>query len=107
MRYKGRTFYARVEEDDLLFDGLPTSPAQMVNTVTGTIRNAWRDLWIKMPGEREFIRADRARARDEERSRTAVERFRANRGTRVTAESNSRPVGGSANELVSASEGSK
>jgi hypothetical protein len=68
MRYKGKTFYAQVRGDDLVYDGVPSSPAQMVNTITGTNRNAWRDLWIKTPDDKEFVPAEQARDRSRERA---------------------------------------
>jgi hypothetical protein len=43
--------YAEVEDDDIIFEGRRVSPAQMVNTVAGNTRNAWRETWLLLPGE--------------------------------------------------------
>jgi hypothetical protein len=75
MRYKGKTFYAQVRGDDLLYDGAPSSPAQMVNSITRTNRNAWRDLWIKTPRDKEFIPAEQARIRSEERTAELARKY--------------------------------
>jgi hypothetical protein len=41
-----------VEGDDIIYEGRSVSPAVLVNTITDTSRNAWRDLWIKRPGDK-------------------------------------------------------
>lgn len=61
MQYKGSYFYAKVEGDKIIYNEKPTSPAQLVNTITGTSRNAWRDLWIKRPEDMEWKSADACR----------------------------------------------
>jgi hypothetical protein len=61
MQYKGRYYYARVEGDDLLYEGAPTSPGNLANTITHSSRNAWRDLWIKRPDDKEWRLADDCR----------------------------------------------
>jgi hypothetical protein len=43
--------YAEVEDDDIIFEGRRVSPAQMANAVAGNTRNAWREIWLLMPGE--------------------------------------------------------
>jgi hypothetical protein len=43
--------YAEVEDDDIIFEGRRVSPAQMANTVAGNTRNAWREIWLLLPGE--------------------------------------------------------
>jgi hypothetical protein len=62
MTYKGTIYRANVVGDDFVYDGKPTSPGAMVNTVSGTSRNAWRDLWIKRPNDREWISAESLRS---------------------------------------------
>ena len=61
MQYKGAYSYAKVEGDELIFDGKPISPSSLANTITGTSRNAWRDLWIKRPNDQEWKLADDCR----------------------------------------------
>jgi hypothetical protein len=43
--------YAEVEDDDIVFEGRRVSPAQMANSIAGNTRNAWREIWVLMPGE--------------------------------------------------------
>ncbi|MBU0967897.1 MAG: hypothetical protein KKA54_16105 [Proteobacteria bacterium] len=54
MQYKGTFFYAKVEGDEIIYNGESISPGSMVNKITGTSRNAWRDLWIKRPSDQEW-----------------------------------------------------
>ena len=58
MRYKGEYHYATVAGDEVLYDGRPVSPAALANTITQSSRNAWRDLWIKRPGDKEWVLAE-------------------------------------------------
>jgi hypothetical protein len=51
MSCDGKSHYAEVDGDDIVFEGRSVSPAQMANTVAGGTRNAWRELWILSPGE--------------------------------------------------------
>lgn len=44
----------------LMFD----IPGRLANTVAGTIHNAWRDWWIKRPGDTEWLLADDCRTAD-------------------------------------------
>lgn len=48
--------YARVDGDALVYDGLPISPSQFAG-LAGLRRSAWRDLWIRMPGSRQWKKA--------------------------------------------------
>jgi hypothetical protein len=45
-------FYGHVTGDDIIFEGRSVSPRGMTLAIAGDGRNAWRDLWIKLPGER-------------------------------------------------------
>lgn len=58
MQYKGQYHYAKVEGDHLVHEGEPTTPGSLANTVAGSSRNAWRDLWIKRPADTEWRLAD-------------------------------------------------
>jgi hypothetical protein len=62
MQYKGRYHYAKVEGDQLLYQGEPTSPGSLANTIAGSSRNAWRDLWIKRPGDTTWRLSDELRS---------------------------------------------
>lgn len=65
MTYKGTIYRANVAGDEFFYEGRSISPAVMVNTVSGTSRNAWRDLWIKRPADREWISAENLRLNSE------------------------------------------
>lgn len=64
MQYKGRYHYAKVVGDEMIYEGVATSPGGMANTIAGSNRNAWRDMWIKRPNESEWTLADDCRRRD-------------------------------------------
>lgn len=61
MQYKGTYFYAKVEGDEIIYDGKPISPGSLANTIASSSRNAWRDLWIKRPKDSEWRLADECR----------------------------------------------
>ena len=61
MPYKGQYYYAKVEGDHIMFNGQAITPGAFANAVTKSSRNAWRDLWIKRPGEKEWTLADESR----------------------------------------------
>ena len=58
MPYKGAYHYAKVEGDQIVYNGTPTSPGSLANMITHSSRNAWRDLWIKRPKDSEWMLAD-------------------------------------------------
>lgn len=66
MSCAGTAFYARVAGDHIIFEGRSVSPRGMTLAIAGDGRNAWRDLWLKLPGERSWKHAMRCR-RDAER----------------------------------------
>ncbi|SHH71179.1 hypothetical protein SAMN05428948_5046 [Massilia sp. CF038] len=49
--YKRRTYHAHVRGDRLLYQDQAYSPRQLLLHVTGTVRNAWRELWLRSPGD--------------------------------------------------------
>jgi hypothetical protein len=61
MSYKGQYHYAKVEGDNILYNGGIVSPAGLANRITKSSRNAWKDLWIKRPGEKDWTLADHLR----------------------------------------------
>lgn len=69
MTYKGRTYYAKVEDGAIVDEeGRRFSPSQWANHIAnGTARNAWRDLSFKLPMSAHWIPANilRAQARKE------------------------------------------
>ncbi len=50
----GETRLARVEGDRIIADGRAVTPNQFAQSFARTIRNAWRDLYVKRPGEKHF-----------------------------------------------------
>jgi len=54
---------AEVVGDDLMYRGEAVSPNQMVQRACGDVRNAWRELWIRFPDERNWTNAAQLRAR--------------------------------------------
>ena len=66
MQYRGQHAFAKVIGDAVLYDGRPLTPNQFAAEVAGTARNAWRDLWLRLPGQRNwknaaFIRGEQMR----------------------------------------------
>jgi hypothetical protein len=54
MAYRGDHEYAHVEGDRLMYKGRPTTPNKFASDHTDTVRNAWRDISIRMPGEKNW-----------------------------------------------------
>lgn len=48
---RGRTFYAVVEGDQILYEGKSVSPHEFANLFGVEGRNAWRDVWVHLPYE--------------------------------------------------------
>lgn len=68
---KRKTFHASVLGDQIIFNGQAISPACLVNQLASTKRNAWKHIWLLLPGEikwqlaqsmREWPRADADRS---------------------------------------------
>lgn len=57
MRYRGTWYYASVEGDQLMYAGEPVSPRDWGLMVTGTVRNAWRDTWVRRSANESWKRA--------------------------------------------------
>ena len=73
--YKGSYFYATVEGDRVMHDGTATTPAAFANKIAGTSRNAWRNLWIKRPEDKEWTLADDLRPETKVRGDAALAEF--------------------------------
>jgi hypothetical protein len=63
MSYRGKYHYAQVTGDSMIFEGKATTPGAMVNMITRSSRNAWRDIWIKRPKDESWTVARQLRAR--------------------------------------------
>jgi len=53
--------YARVEGDRIIHDGKSVSPNQFAQSFARTTRNAWTDLYIRRPEDKQFKSACRLR----------------------------------------------
>ncbi len=51
MRFGGEVFYARVADDAIVYQGQRLSPRQLTIAIAGDGHNAWRELWLLLPGE--------------------------------------------------------
>ena len=60
------TRYAQVVGDAIMFEGRAVSPRGMTLAIAGEGRNAWRDLWLRLPGER-YWKSAMSRRREYER----------------------------------------
>jgi len=67
MVYDGDTYYAKVVGEEIMYRGRPVSPRQLTIEIAGDGRNAWRDLWILLPGEKNWACAARLRERMQNR----------------------------------------
>jgi hypothetical protein len=61
------TYHARVCGDQIIFGGRPVSPRGMTVAIAGEGRNAWRDLSLRLPGQR-YFRAAMSIRREHERA---------------------------------------
>lgn len=59
--YQRQTWHAEVRGDHIIYQGQAYSPRQLLLHVTGTVRNAWRELWIRAPGDFRWHLADTRR----------------------------------------------
>lgn len=48
---KRRTFHAEVVGDQVIYNGQAVTPASLVNQLASTKRNAWKHIWLLLPGE--------------------------------------------------------
>ncbi|QGZ38139.1 hypothetical protein IP92_01573 [Pseudoduganella flava] len=63
LRFQGVDYFATVEGDRLMYAGENVSPRQFALMVTGTNRNAWRDIWIRRAVNEYWVQACRWRSR--------------------------------------------
>jgi hypothetical protein len=78
MRYRTTFYYAKIQGDRLMYAGEALFPRAWTLAVTGAIRNAWRDIWIRRNVSECWTRASSGRtgadapaAGDGERRRAA------------------------------------
>jgi hypothetical protein len=47
IRHNGLAYFAQIEGDQLVYEGKSTSPSAWCELICGSVRNAWRDVWIR------------------------------------------------------------
>jgi hypothetical protein len=57
----GQYVEASVVGNEIRYQGWAYSPRQLIYHITGTVRNAWRTLWIRSPGDFRWHLADTRR----------------------------------------------
>ncbi|MBB3120615.1 hypothetical protein [Pseudoduganella violacea] len=57
LRHHGIEYYAEVRGDRLMYAGEAVSPRAWALQVTGSVRNAWRDIWIRRGARGLWVRA--------------------------------------------------
>jgi hypothetical protein len=62
----GEFHYASVEGEHIMYEGRAVSPQGFTTACGGRCRNAWRDLWVLLPGERQWCMASRLRKQSEQ-----------------------------------------
>ncbi len=73
MKHGDHTFHACVRGDQIIFQGRAVSPRGMTVAIAGEGRNAWRDLTLRLPGERYFKSAMRIRCAQQRDAAAPVE----------------------------------
>ncbi|MGZ8320705.1 MAG: hypothetical protein ACXWVD_16520 [Telluria sp.] len=64
----GHSHFAQVEQDAIVFEGRRVSPHQMTLAIAGAGRNAWKVLWVRLPGDKKWKSAWRMRLECEQQS---------------------------------------
>jgi len=60
--YKGKQHYAEIRRQTIVYEDQACSPSQFARQVANnTSRNAWRDIWIQMPGKTDWQYAETLR----------------------------------------------
>ena len=49
--FRRQTYQAAVRGNEIIYEGQAYSPRQWLLHITGTVRNAWRALWLRGPGD--------------------------------------------------------
>ena len=67
MQHDGACHYAHVVGEQLLYQGRPLSPHQITLMLAGPGRNAWREFWVKLHGEKQWVQSIKLRRAQESR----------------------------------------
>ncbi|MRW87193.1 hypothetical protein GJ698_24290 [Pseudoduganella sp. FT26W] len=62
MRFNERWYTAAIAGDNLVYNGKSVSPNQMAVKVAGDGRNAWHEIWVLLPGHKQWANAAMLRA---------------------------------------------
>lgn len=57
----GRSVYAKVEDEQIISDGLPITPSRFANGRGCGTRSAWKTVWLRFPGTKRWELAARSR----------------------------------------------
>jgi len=57
LRFKGKDYYATIQGDKLMYGGGHMTPREWCRVVTGTVRNPWRDIWIRRNSHEYWLHA--------------------------------------------------
>jgi hypothetical protein len=66
LRHHGIMHYADVEHDEIIYQGKGVTPRSWALLVTGSVRNPWRDIWIKRDYTEAWTQASAWRAQEAE-----------------------------------------
>jgi len=72
MHCKGETHHARVSGDAIVYHGRNVSARQLTIAIAGDGRNAWRELSLRLPGEKQFHPASLLRRNAQARLKAAA-----------------------------------
>jgi hypothetical protein len=62
MTYKSADYFAIVAKEEIMYEGKSYTPSELARYIAGnTNRNAWRDFYIQLPGQKTWRRADALR----------------------------------------------
>lgn len=56
--FAGRRLFAQVAGDEVIYEGQVVSPSGFANLLGSGNRNAWKNIWISLPGSQEWILAE-------------------------------------------------
>jgi hypothetical protein len=69
--FRGMHYQARVEGNQISFDGRSVTPSEFANAFGGAPRNAWHHVFLYFPGSPYWVRAGSLRTGDQVKTRSA------------------------------------
>lgn len=71
MTYQSKNHYAQIRHEKVMYEGAAYSPSQLASKIAdNTSRSAWRDLWVKFPGESNWHLGSELRRRQKREARS-------------------------------------